>query len=277
MPLEAGGEPLLAEHLQRFVQPEHQRNRRRPGGLVLALVVALALQIEVEARQVGRLVHLPGLLARGEEGEPGRQSQRLLRSGHHYVDAPGIERQVERAERADRVDHEDRVPLLRDARKLFDRVPDAGGRFVRLHEDAFGVGMFAERRFDGARVDRASPFHLQHHGVHAVALGELRPALAELSRVDDDRLVTAAQEVDQRGFHGAGAAGGELHHVLSRLEQPGKAFADAREDLLELGRAVVDHRLRHPQREPLGNRRRTWGEKADLLHRRSSSRCAGVG
>src|SRR5712675_1488224 len=72
---EAGRKALLAEHLQRLVQPFHQRDGRRPGRLVLPLVVALALQVEVEAGQVGRLVQLPRLLAGGEERQAGREAE----------------------------------------------------------------------------------------------------------------------------------------------------------------------------------------------------------
>src|SRR4051794_39147437 len=111
-----------------------------------------------------------------------------------------------------------------------------------------------------------SPLALQGDGVDAVSLGELAPALAELPAVDDDHRVAAPEEVDERRLHRAGAARGEDEHVLLRLEDVLEPLAYTRENTLEFRRPMVDDRLRHPQRKPLGNRRRAWGEKADLFH-----------
>src|SRR3954463_583196 len=64
---EAGREPFFPVHLQRLVEALDERDGGRPRGLVLALAVPLAAQVEVEARQVRRLVQLPGASVGGEE------------------------------------------------------------------------------------------------------------------------------------------------------------------------------------------------------------------
>src|SRR5206468_4129795 len=101
------------------------------------------------------------------------------------------------------------------------------------------------------------PLAFQSDGIDAVRLGELSPALAELAAVDDDHRVAPLQEIDERRLHRAGAARGEDEHVLPGLKEILQPLADPAEDLLELRRSVMDDGLRHPQREPFGNRRRT--------------------
>src|SRR3954469_12251202 len=259
-------QPPLPVHGQRLVQALHQRDGRRPGRLVLALAVALAANVEVEPGQVGRLVQLPRLLGGGEEGDPGRQPQRLVPRAEQHVDTPGVHGQRHRAQRTDGVHHQNRARPGRHLRQLLHRMVDAGGALVGLNVDRLGAGVVAERLLHRGRFHRLSPVDVEIDRLHAVGLGQLPPALAELAAVDHHRLVALAQEVGERRLHGAGAAGGEDQHVLPRLEQPLQALADASEEGLELRRGVVQDGPRHPQGEPLRNRRRTRSQKADLLH-----------
>ena len=56
-------EALLADHLERLVEAEHQRDRRRERRRVLLDVLLIAHPVEVELRQRRALVGLPRLLA----------------------------------------------------------------------------------------------------------------------------------------------------------------------------------------------------------------------
>ena len=77
----------------------------------LAMVVALAGEVEVEARQLGLLGALPGALAERDERQARRQHERLLRAGDQHVDAPAVHRDVEDADGGDAVDDEQGVAL----------------------------------------------------------------------------------------------------------------------------------------------------------------------
>src|SRR5207302_895514 len=213
---------FLAEHGERFVQAFHQRDGRSPGRLVLALALAVALDVKRGPRQVGRLVQLPCLLAGGEKGEPRRKTQRLVAGAEQHVDAPVVHRQRHRPERADGVDHQDRTGPRGDLRQLADGMVDAGGALVRLDVYALRLGVLAQGLLDGDRLDRMAPLALQGDRVHPVRLRQLSPALAELAAVDDHGSVALAEEVDERGLHRAGAAGCEHEHVLLRLVEPGE-------------------------------------------------------
>src|SRR5260221_1094178 len=92
---------LLAIHLQGLVEPLDQRDGRCPRGLILLLVVALALDVEVEARQVGGLLSPPPLGARGDGSDTRRQAERFVARAHQNVDAPPVHRQRHGAHRRD--------------------------------------------------------------------------------------------------------------------------------------------------------------------------------
>ena len=84
-------QPRGLDAVERRVEPEDQRDRRREGALrALALGVERALPVEVEARAGGLRRSLQRALGRRHEGQPRRQHQRLLRPGHDDVEAPGV-------------------------------------------------------------------------------------------------------------------------------------------------------------------------------------------
>ena len=68
----------------------------------------------------------------------------------------------------------------------------AGGGLARLHQQRL-VPAAREARLQNAQVDRAAPFHLQYVRLDPVGRAELRPALAELAALDDERQRRADQ------------------------------------------------------------------------------------
>src|SRR5438552_12495176 len=96
---------------------------------------------------------------------------------------------------------------------------DARRGLARLREDGADLRVRLEGTRHRHRLDRPPP--LDDHLVYddAVALADLRPALAELAPVDNHHLVPRREEIGDRALHGAGARGGEHEHVLAGPEE----------------------------------------------------------
>src|SRR6202023_1566267 len=72
------------------VQGVEQRDRRRGDGAALAVLVAVAQQVGVEAAPLHAGGPLGGALRQPEDDQAGRQRQRLLGAGECHVQAPGV-------------------------------------------------------------------------------------------------------------------------------------------------------------------------------------------
>ena len=132
----------------------------------------------------------------------------------------------------------------------------------------------ASARSTSAGVDLLAPLGLEVHGLGAVGIAQLRPALPELPGGRDDRDVARREQVRDRRLHRAGPGGGEQQHVVARLEDHLQALQHAGVDLDERGRAVVQDRLRHHlrdrRRQRRGARRHEVLLAVDLGHRRAA-------
>ena len=137
---------------------------------------------------------------------------------------------------------------------------------VRRHHHRVGTDL-ADARLGLLRPD---PLRLKDRQMHFGCLpldGRLQrshaPSTEAIGLRDDQRdLVTCFAEPVQGRTGKRRRAGEDAQHG----KEPGQPLAAAREDLLELGRAVVDDGLRHAQREALGNGCGPRREQADLLH-----------
>ena len=131
------GEAFLAQHRERLVQAVEQVGRRRGREIALAVHRDHLVPAPVRARQLRRLARGERLVADRVERQARRQHQALLRAGDGDVDAPFVVAVVDRGERRDRVDHQqrrmagavDRLAHVGDARR------DAGRRLV-VHDAA---------------------------------------------------------------------------------------------------------------------------------------------
>ena len=141
----------------------------------------------------------------------------------------------------------------------------AGGRLrLRAEERLDLAAAIRERALDLGGVDLLAPLGLEVHGVGAVGLAQLGPALAELTGRRDDRDVARGQQVGHRRLHRTGPGGREQLHVVARLEHHLEPVQDPRVDLDERGRAVVEDRLRHHLRHGRRERRRARGHEVLL-------------
>jgi hypothetical protein len=136
-------------------------------------------------------------------------------------------------------------------------VHDDDGRQVIAADHALG---------DGVRVRPLAPLEAQRLHLGPVRLGHGHPALAEVARARHQHPVARREQVGVRRLEGAGARGGEEHHVLRGAEDALEALEDAAEAGLELGGAMVRQGLRHGGDDVRRNRRRPWREQ-ELLRR----------
>ena len=157
-----------------------------------------------------------------------------------------------------------------------DRVADRGLDALDVGDDAGrGLGLRAEHdagaalgdgRADLARHGHLAPGVVDALHVEAVVLADLDPALAERAGDDDRDPVARAGEVRDRRLHRTRAGRAEEQHLALGAEHLLEALERPRVDRLEVGAAVVDHRL-GAGREHLGRHgRRARREQVALLH-----------
>ena len=108
VPREHVGQPLVAQHRQRLPQPEQQHGGRRVWKLAPAVALEHRPPVPERARTLRLLRRRQRALARGEDGHSRRQHQTLLRPGEGDVHTPGVEPEVDRRQRRDRVHQQQR-------------------------------------------------------------------------------------------------------------------------------------------------------------------------
>src|SRR5277367_1006208 len=97
-------------HLERLVESQYERDRRRPRGrMLVALELQLARQIEVVARSLGFARSGQRAIRQRDHCETRRQHERLLAAGYERVDAPFIHPLLEDSDRGDAVDDQHHV------------------------------------------------------------------------------------------------------------------------------------------------------------------------
>ena len=159
VPLERRLEALLEDEAERDVQAADQRHGRREGGVELRLRLAHALPVEVVAGQAGAGRSLPRGLGDGDDGEPGRGHQRLLRAGDDHVHPPRVGLERDGAQARDRVADDERVAGR--GRQCLDVGDDSGRRLGLRQEDDRRSGLVDPR-------------------AQVVGRGRLAPVVAEL-------------------------------------------------------------------------------------------------
>src|ERR1700681_303363 len=99
--------------------------------------------------------------------------------------------------------------------------------------------MLLEGVLDLLGTHRVAPFdrNLMRH--HAEGGEHLAPSLAELAAINKNRVLAGCEKIDDRGFHRAGAGGGEQNDFLFGAEQRLEALARLIESLGKIGGAMM--------------------------------------
>jgi hypothetical protein len=100
--------------------------------------------------------------------------------------------------------------------------------------------------------------------VAAVGGRELRPALAEVACRDGEDALAGREEVDDGRLEGAGARRRADQHVVLGSIHLAQASQHAREELLEVGAAVVDDGLASGREHLRRHRSRARGQQIPL-------------
>ncbi len=245
------------------------------GRVELRHLGAGGLEVEVEGRRVEGVDLRPGLRADRHERQARRQHQRLLRADAEDVDAPRVRPAFHRADARDPVHGEHGVRLRHGPADLLDGVAGAGRGLAQSSHHASRVGMLLQGAGDPLGIDRLTPLDVEHDGVDAERLANVPPALGEVAGVQDDGLAAPGHGVDSGGLHGAGAGGSEDQDVVLRLEDLLQGGGTLDDDLLGLGRAVVDDRPGQFEQDVFGDRGRPGSHQARLLHRENLGNRSG--
>ena len=225
-----------ADVVERRSQSTDQRDGRSKCRFALGLRLALLAQIEVEARLLGRLHALPGALAHAEIGESGRNHDRFLRAADEDIDAPIVHLEMSGAEAGDGVDDKQRVGAFEQGGDGLHVVTRAGGSLGGLHVKHTRA---VELGLDFAQVEGLPVRNFDQFDLAGKGLGEIAPALAELSGGQHDHLLAGRSQVGNRGFHGAAAGRSENENVVLGADEGLEIGKGTGEDFTEFGRAVM--------------------------------------
>ncbi len=168
---------------------------------------------------------------------------------------------VDRGERADRVDHEqrrvsgavDRLPDCVDTRG------DAGRRLVVHGEHGLeGVrAVLGQFRLDERGIDAAAPVAGNEIDHEAEPFGHRAPQRGEMSGLEHQHAVARRQRIDERRLPGTGAGCRVDDHRARGLEDGLQSIEDFERQACELGAAMVDRRLVHRPQNAVGDIRRS--------------------
>ena len=221
-----------------------QVRRRRVGKESGPVRAEHRLPLPVRPCHPGRLRSRQGLLTHGVEAEPWGQHQSLLRAPDRHVDAPLVVAVVDRSERGDGVDQQQRG-VAGDVERRAHRADAArhpGGGLVVHHRDRLdrAGAVLGEPRLDPRGVGTGAPVAFQDLDGEAEAAGHLRPQRREVSGLVHQHRVTGRERVHERRLPGAGAGGRKDQHVPARPEDLAQAGEHPRAEPPELGASVVD-------------------------------------
>ena len=262
VPCEDVRQSLLAQHLQRDPQAVQQVGRGGVREEPLGVRLQDRRPVPVRLGEARAARSSQRLLTDGVEAEPGWEHQTFLRARDGHVDSPLVVAVVDRGERGDRVDQQQRrvVGRVDGGADLRDAAGDTGRGLVVHH--AHGLDpmplVVGETLLDRFRVDTVSPIARHEVHVEPESAGHRLPQCGEVPGLEGQHPVTGGEGVDQRGLPRTGPRARVDHdvsvngeHRLERIEQLGGQPG-------ELGTTMVDRRSRHRMQHAVGHVRRAW-------------------
>src|SRR5437899_9739803 len=264
VPLVHVAQPLLLEHVQALLQRKRDRDCRRERGHAFVRPRLGFLPVEVETRRPRLRLLRPGALADADQRQSRWRHPAFLRTADRDVDAPRVGLDLDRADRADAIDHDKALGVARDPSELPQGVGEPGRGLVvgEQHHACLGVSLQDHGEIVG--VDRLTPLELQARHVRAIGRCQRREALAEVAAQRDDDLVAGRNEVGHRRFEAARSRAGQQKEIVLGFEHALGPGCDLRQDRRELGTAVVDHGPVHAPDDPLWERGRSGDSQLGL-------------
>ncbi len=241
-------DPVGEVQAERGLQPLHDADRRRPWVLGIGQLrePPVGRPVEVEPRVRGGRGRLPGAGADGREGDAGAGAERLLRTSDRHVDAPVVEGERDRAQRAHHVHEDQGARVVGHTSQLLDRLDHAGGG-LRLREQDPLHGVLGERPRNVVGPDLRPPRVVDGAHGETERFGELLEALGEEAGGRHQHLVAGREAVGHGGLEPSGSAGGHQQDVGGiRAVELLQVTRDLAHDVAEARPSVVH------ERAPLG-------------------------
>ena len=197
-------EPLFLQHQpQGFLQAEEKMHRhcaqkafmrpRQPGG-----------PVEIVFGQGRCLMHGHGLVGQAGKGQTGWQHQAFLATAHRAINAPFIHAEIKRAERGNRIHHEQSRMLgaVNRFAHVFQRHRHAGGGFIMHHTNRFDRVVFVgfQGRFQGCGIGPLVPFGRQGLHFKPMRCGHAPPAFGKMAGFHNQNPVARRKEIDEACF-----------------------------------------------------------------------------
>ena len=258
------GQAFLFEHAQAFLKRKRDRDRGRERGHALVRPGLGLLPVEVKAGRACLGLLNPCALADADQGQSGRRHPPLLRAAHRDVDAPGVRLDVDRADRADAVDHDQSLGAARRPRQLAKRVGQTGRGLVVGEQHDTRLGVALQDHLEITRVHRLPPLELEAHNVSPIRRGQGGEALAEVSAQRDHDFVARRDQVGDGRLEASGTRARKQQEIVFRLEHALGAGGDLGQDGGEFRAPVVDHRPVHAAHHALGEGRRSRDSQLGL-------------
>ena len=173
-----------------------------------------------------------------------------MRAGHNHVQAPFIHLEIVYTHCADGIHHQNRVlTAAHYLAELLYRMLYPGRGLMGLYKNSAAVRVLRKGCLHLCRVHGRAPFNIDINCFNTVGLAEFCPAFPEFTAYDTKGLVPGRKHVAHSSLHAPCARRSHnenivlgLIDVLEILPHPGK-------NLAELGRPVVNYRLRHDEHD----------------------------
>ena len=258
---------VFKEHLEGFVQADHETDGRGVVRLIFGAVLTFADEVEVEAGGAYLFGTSPSPGRERHEGHPGRQHEAFLRTREQAVYAPFIHEDGRKGDGGDAVRHKEHFTFTGDGGYFFYRVQDAGGSFRYLHEDTANTGIGIKGFAHGFGFDSLACGPAELDDIETAHLGDIYPAVAEMSGCGDEHLFTRFEEIEGRGRHGTGAGTGQRDDRAFGTEQRFQHVLIFMHDFFEGVLAVMGQRGGHGKADTVRDGSRSGGEHAGSLKR----------
>ena len=198
VPLIDLAQAFLFEHAQTFLHRKRDRDGGGERGHAFLPPSLGFLPVEVKAGRTSVGLLGPSAVTDANQGQPGWRHPSLLRTADRDVDSPRVGFDLDRADRAHAVDHDQAPGVASNPRKLAQRVGQTGRRLVMCEQHDLGLRMSLQDHRQVIGVDRLAPLEFEADDLRSVGTRERGESLAEVSAQRDHHLVSRRNKVGDR-------------------------------------------------------------------------------
>ena len=202
-------EAFFFDHLERFHQAVHKRQRRGVGEVTGRVGRHHVAEVEIRAFHLRALTHRECFLASAQNAQASWQHQTLLRARHSHVNAPVIETEIDRAERRYAIHKQQRrmLSLVECFAYTCDVRGHASGGFIVAGQNCFDLVAGISFKNVSVLLQRhaRAPLAINDLHVEAEAGTHINPQMTELTEASSQHAVARRQGVGDCSFPAASA------------------------------------------------------------------------